>query len=146
MSKTKKLMMTCVGVLVLTAFATAPAMGQWMVNGKTLSSAESKNLATTAKVDKEAVLIAGSVTVKCTGQLEGASPKIEGSNEMGSATSLTFTGCTASAPCTVSSSISTLPVLASVELAEAGNKDKALVLFTPQTKQTFAAITFGGET
>jgi hypothetical protein len=146
MSKMKLIMTVLVGVFALSAFAASSASAQWMVKGTTLSGTETRALAKTAQTDESALLKGAGIQITCKGQLEGTSPQIEASGEKGSAASLTFTECKGELGCTVAEKISTVPLLATIELAEAGNKDKALLLFTPKTKATFATIGFSGET
>jgi hypothetical protein len=112
MSRLKSVMWASLAVLVLGALASTPALATtagWMANGTLLSG--SKALETAAKVDQEFVLSGAGLTIKCTGStLNAVAPTISSPNK-GSASSITFTSCKASAPCELATtSIGTAPV------------------------------------
>lgn len=95
-----------VGVLVISVVGCASAWATtagWMVNGSQLTGTAA--LATTAAVDQKIELLApeAGVTIICNNKtLNSASPTINGSNEMGSATSLELTECANFGPCGIS--------------------------------------------
>jgi hypothetical protein len=132
-----------VAVLALSALAASAASAAtagWMVNGATLSG--SKVLATTAKTDEPAKLIASTLTITCNGAtLNGGSPTIS-SPSMGSATFLEFTSCVATEPCElVGSTIRTLPLLSETTLEGAL---ATTTIFKPQTGTTFSTFAITG--
>jgi hypothetical protein len=147
MSKAKIMMTVCVGVLALSAFASASASAVtagFMVNGTMLNG--TKALASTAAVDEVGVLNTAGVTITCNGSvLNGASPKIDSATNMGDAESLTFNGCSANANCKVPTSISTLPVLVDLTLdGTLAVKGKFLPHGPGANTKTFATILFEG--
>jgi hypothetical protein len=147
MSKAKIMMTVCVGVLALSAFASASASAVtagFMVSGTMLNG--TRALATTAAVDEPGELEAAKVKITCSGSvLNGASPKINSATNMGDAESLTFNGCSANEHCTVPSSISTLPVLVDLTLdGTLAVKGKFLPHGPGANTHTFATILFEG--
>lgn len=150
MSKAKAMLTVVVAVFALSAIASASASAasSWMVNGTELSGSQA--LATTARVTKVAKLTFSSVTVECSGNLEGVAPQIEGVN-MGQAEHLTFTECKATGGnCSLAKSmkekVSTLPLLAEATLDEKPEENTlgVLILFKPKTGTLFATIGFEG--
>jgi hypothetical protein len=144
MSRMKLIMSAFVAVLAFSALVSgsAPAAtAGWMVNGKLLSGTAA--LATTAKVDEKAKLVADGVEIECTGEtLNSVAPQIASPTST-SATSLIFTGCrSATSTCTLgSATIGTVPVIAETTL------DGALGItatFSPKTKTTFATFEYVG--
>ena len=113
----------------------------WYVNGTKLTG--SANLATEAVTDKGATLNAPGLNIKitCTGNLLGIEPKITAPSTV-TVKTLTFMGCTESAPanCSVSSEIPTEAVEATISKGT-GKEDRAL--FKP-TGKVFAVIDFLG--
>jgi hypothetical protein len=105
-------------VFVLVASTASVAVAStagWMVNGAQLSG--SKALATTAKTDENTKLIAGGLTITCSGAtIKGVAPEIK-SPSTSSASALEFTNCAATAPCSLTSAvITTSPILAETTL------------------------------
>jgi hypothetical protein len=107
MSKSRSVAAVCAATVALVAFASAtPAMGQWMVNGVTLTGAQTKALAATAAVDESMVLKSAGVTMTCTGSTISLAVQIEASSEGAEGSSLTFSGCSANENCKVASTFS----------------------------------------
>ncbi len=144
MSRTKAIFGALVVVLAVGALVASSASASWVVGGTTLSG--SAKLANTAAVMENGKLKFSETTVECTGSvLDGTGAQIE-SPDKGSATSLTFLGCstTAGSTCKITGqpvSIGTVPITATVVLGT-GNADTAT--FSPKTKNTFATIKFEG--
>jgi hypothetical protein len=146
MSRAKVIVVAFVAMLALSAVASATASAAtagWMINGKTLTGTESAKLSTTAEVMESVIFrdATAGVTIQCTGvSINSVAPVIEAPDKA-SATSFTFTDCTATSPCTVPASIITVPlsVLATLE-GVLGIK----TTFTPKTGTTFTTIKFGG--
>jgi hypothetical protein len=130
----------CLGILAVSACTlTSIASANWMVNGTNLVGTQA--LATTAAVDGNAVLTAAGVTTICTGKtVELTSPQIEAPDK-DSASNITFTGCSASPPCTGPLTITTNPV-SSVAVLGTGNTIN--IIFLPKTKTVLATIKFNG--
>jgi hypothetical protein len=144
MSRIKLIMSAFVAVLAFSALASGSASAAtagWMLSGKLVSG--SVALATTAKVDKKAKLVADGIEIECTSEvLNGVAPQIT-SPASGSATSLEFTGCVSrSGACTLGSTvIGTVPITAEATLDGALG---VLATFSPKTKTTFTTIEYIG--
>jgi hypothetical protein len=149
MSRTKVSLIALVAMVVLSSIGavSASAADEWFVNGSLLKTAAA--LSTTAKVDEDASLLVPGlgVSILCGGsQLDGESPEII-PGDSGKAKALTFLGCKVTKPltgCTLKEtpeqSIPTLPVNALAVLTTKSPENR--VIFTPQTKKTFAEIEF----
>ena len=145
MSKVKIIVAAFAAAFALTAVAAASASADgWHVNGVELTGSQSASLATLAVVDKPVTLNVPALPLEitCSGHLEGVSPEITAPNT-GSASSLTFTGCTVvPTTCTLSSpEIKTEAVTATASLA-AGTADH--LLFKPTTAKHFAEFELTG--
>jgi len=145
-SNTKVIFMALLASLAFSAVAASSASaGSWFVNGTKLAKGTKVALATTAAVDESTVLSEPSLGVKltCSGKtLNGTSPFIEGEAN-GGAESLTFTSCSEIAPttCTIQTTISTEPVVASVET---GTAPLDRIRFAPKSGKAFATVQFKG--
>jgi hypothetical protein len=144
MFKTKMIITAIIATFAVTAMAAASASAAtagWMVGGTQLVG--SAALATTAAVDERGFLSGGGVELECTGTtLKGVLPAIEASNK-GSASSLTFTGCSAKTKnCTLASGeVTTVPVSAEATLETGG----VAATFSPKSGTLFATFKFNGE-
>ena len=146
MSRVKVTAMVLFAVIAVSAIAVSYASAEWLVGGKTLTTAAA--LSTTALVDEKTKLLVPTVedlTIECAGEtLDGENPRIEPSDK-GFASKLTFLACSTIKPmsgCNIASqpaSISTNPILALAAL-KSGEEDK--VTFTPETGKVFAEIEF----
>lgn len=144
MSRLKSVMWASLAVLVLGALVSASASAAtagWMVNGTQLSG--SQPLATSFSVDKEFALSGGGLTVKCTGSVvEAAGPAIS-SPAAGSASSIVFTGCKASAPCGLATaSIATVPISTETTLEGAS---ATVTTIKPSTGTILSTLSVTGE-
>jgi hypothetical protein len=147
MSRVKVTMMALFAVVALSAIAAGSASANWFVGGAELKT--SAPLATTAKVDEFTKLLVPSLsdlTIECTGAtLNGTAPEIVGPGATGKAAALEFKSCATTKPATgcalneANQTIATLGVNARAFL-KSGTEDG--VLFSPQTKKTFAEIKF----
>jgi len=131
----------CLGVLALSALASAPASAAgWMVNGTALSGSQA--LATTAPVDESSVIKGAGVTITCSGKtFNGATPQIESTNK-GSAADFEFTECKASSPCTLEGK--TIKTEAVTLEATLEGTEAVLAKLKPKTGTLFATIGFEG--
>jgi hypothetical protein len=146
MSRVKATIVVLVAAFALSAVAAGTASAEWFINGTKLTG--SAALATTAKVDTDAVLDIGTIKILCKGGLlRGARPEIDSANEGGMAESLTFEGCETIEPATKCTlvgqprTITTNPVTATVKKLTGSSKEDR-VIFTPLTKKSFAILPF----
>lgn len=148
MSRMKVVLMALLATFALSAVAASSASADWFVEGALLLGLA--KLASTAKVDQNASLLVVTgtthVTVVCSGSvLSGVGAEIFG-RDKGSATSLTFEGCSTTAPVTKCiltnqpTSIKTEPIEATATLGPASPEVR--VTFKPKTKNLFASIPF----
>lgn len=141
MLKSSVIAVVLVTMLGLSASASASTAG-WMVNGTQLTGTAA--VATTGSVDEIIKMSGFGVELSCSGKnIQMLNPKITAPNA-GSASSLTFTGCTAlTTNCTLSStSLSTLPLSMEVTLEGAlGATGKV----QPTTGTLIATFKFEGE-
>jgi hypothetical protein len=152
-----KIKVIAAAIIVVGAFssimaASASARMGWFVNGTKLAVGAKIALKSKAVVDEEATLNAPALTlkVKCKA-LTGAGAAIqeETSEAMGEAASLTFEGCTETAPANCeleetnvpTEAILALPVL--ILLLRDGRRHPG-VIFHPKTGSRFATITLKG--
>jgi hypothetical protein len=150
MSRVKVIMVALAAVFAFSAVAAGTASAEWFVNGTKLVG--SAALATTAKVDTDAVLrIAapgGSVKILCSGTtLSGESPEIQGGTAEGMAKSLKFQGCSTIEPATKCelanqpTTIETTPLR--VLISKVGGRSPLVsVTFHPLTKSVLTEIPF----
>src|SRR5580704_16458798 len=134
--------LTAIAIQIFMVSVASASTPGWVIGEERLLGTAA--LATTASVDERFRLKAAGVTVECTGStLNVIGSEIKAPNTM-AATSITFNGCSAGAPCSLAtSSFGTVPL--SAELTELlAPEDK--VVFTPKTKMTFATLKFEGAT
>jgi len=140
-------MMALFAVLAFSAMAAGSASASWFVGGTELKT--SAKLSTTAVVDEPTTLSvpALGLSVLCKGGvLDGVSPEII-AGETGKAASLKFLSCNTTVPATgcaleeSNQAIPTLGINAKASL-KSGSGVEDRVLFSPQTKGTFAEIKF----
>jgi len=146
MSKVKVVMTVLGALMVLSAMSAASASAEWLVNGAPLVG--SAALSPKALVDEFSTLLVPTLglSIQCTGHfLDGSNPVITAPN-LGSASSLTFLGCSTTAPasgCALAEEnnepIETTGILATAYL---GAGESVRILFKPETKGTFANIKF----
>jgi len=146
MAKTRLVLMAIAAVLAISALASiASASGpeQWYVAGAGLAEGKTEEVSEKATTLKPAELeVPGvSVLVTCSG-LKAKKTFIKGLAQM-TAESLVFTGCEANNNCTVTSEISTKPLIAAVKDV-LGSTKEVEIKFEPVTPSTFASITFSG--
>ncbi len=135
----RKIAGTLIAAILFCLAAAASAQANWFVEGTQLTGTQA--LATTAAVDESFKLKAAGVTITCTGKnFEGVSPQIE-APESATATSLVFKECASSEACTVTKTIGTVPVRASVT---EGASPAVKAVFSPKTKTIFATIKYNG--
>jgi hypothetical protein len=147
MSKVKATLSVCVVVASFSAVASGPAFANWFVNGAELKS--SAGVSTTAKVDEFVRFLVpalSDLTVECSGAtFDATSPEIVGPGASGKAASVRFLSCNTTKPATgcalqeANQTISTLGVNVR-EFLTSGTTDG--ILFSPQTKKTFAEVAF----
>jgi hypothetical protein len=146
MSKIKTIVAALATVLALTAAtATSASAAGWHVSGTELTGTQSAALLLLAHVHIAFLLNVPLLPLKisCSGDIQAVGPKITAPNT-GSATSLTFTGCTVVEPTTCklsTSEIKTEEVTATASLA-GGTTDH--LLFKPTTAKHFAEFTLEG--
>ena len=145
MSKVKLTIAALAAVIALSAVTAVSASADWFVNGAKLTT--SAALSTTAAVDQTTKLLVpsvGDLTIECSGTtLDGINPEIK-NPDRGFAAALRFLTCNTVTPanCELSNpneTITTSEILARAFLG-AGEEDR--VLFSPETKATFANIAF----
>jgi hypothetical protein len=153
MSKVKVIISAFIAVLALGALASSMASAAtpgWLVNGTLLTGDQKASLATTAAVDQNGVLKFKTVTIECKGStLDGVDPLIEAlHNNLGSAASLQFLGCSATpaSKCELEGqpvTIGTLPVTTEPTLEGALG---VAATFRPISGTTFATLKFTEKT
>lgn len=132
-------------VLVCSAVATSSASAGWVIEGAGLSGAAV--LATTAKKIENTKLVFAEVTVECSGEnLNAVAPQIEAPN-IGSVTTLVFSGCSASGKnCKLATSmggdVGTLPVSLESTVEDSSEVDTK---FAPKTGTLLTTLAFEGE-
>jgi hypothetical protein len=144
MTRFKVMFVALLAVAAVSVVAVSSASAIWMVGGTNFHG--TANLATTAVVHENARLLVPSLedlTITCSGAfLDGTEPRIEALDK-GFAKELKFLSCnTGKAGCELeekNQAIGTLPLLA---LAELGPGESVKLLFSPETKATFAQIKF----
>lgn len=146
MGRTRLVLLAAAAVLAISALASiASASGseQWYVAGAGLAGGSTQEVVEKATVGKNAELsVSGvSVLVTCSG-LKAKKTFIKGLAEM-TAESLVFTGCAANNNCTVTTEISTTPLVAAVKDV-VGSTKEVEIKFEPVTPTKFANITFSG--
>ena len=135
-----KILIVATVVVALVLIAASPVSADWFVEREELTGTAA--LASTAKVDKENVLKAEGVTISCSGTaLNSAAPDLVESRKI-TASSITFTGCKASSPCSLAKSeIKTESVVA--ELTTEGAVADGATL-KPKTGTRLSTLTFEG--
>jgi hypothetical protein len=125
------------------ASVTTAATAGWMVNGSLLSG--TRALASTAQVTSafQFEVAAASLIVECSGGELGSSKAEIMAPNMGSASSVTFKECSATSSCSVSPTLTTLPIVAEATL-EGALEAKAVI--KPKTKTVFGTFKFEGAT
>lgn len=143
--KMKMLVILGVAIAVNGVTASAASAGAWFVAGTKLAKGATVALANTAQVDESTTLNAPSLGMKitCSGSIgDGKGQYFQGEASFG-AESVTFLGCSEISPstCTIQTSITTEPVVGSIET---GTAPLDRVRIAPKTGQTFASINVSG--
>jgi hypothetical protein len=146
MSRAKMGLVVFVALAGLSAIPVGSASANWFVNGAELNG--SAGLSTTAKVDlfPKFLVPAINFVVECSGAtFDGKSPEILGPGATGKDASLKFLSCNTTKPasgCELNEKNAVLTTIGvnTREFLAAGVEDR--VLFSPQTKKTFAEIQF----
>jgi hypothetical protein len=143
MSRFKVLSIALFAVAAVSAVAVSSASAIWMVGGTNFHGTAA--LATTAVVHEPATLLVPNLglTITCSGtSLDGLEPRIEALDK-GFAKELKFLSCnTNKENCALEVTNQAVPTLPLLVLAELGAGESVKLLFTTETKSTFANVLF----